>query len=198
MRIFFFRGRGHYPVTWWSPVGIVRCSYRMKISSCVVFFIFSSTFGSLMNLLRLRRGAVIINTVQLHSIKSELRFCTGSSPSHGVSEICDVENFWQWSQLLEIKLNAFLRSTILQKQFIIIVICLNEGAMKYLIVFINYQSRVSLIQNSVLVSWIGQSNEYQEILETQGLIANCPLEMGLSDWGSWIQSIKRGHLNFSF
>ena len=117
---------------------------------------------------------------------------------YGVSEICDVENFWQWSQLLEIKLNAFLRSTILQKQFIIIVICLNEGAMKYLIVFINYQSRVSLIQNSVLVSWIGQSNEYQEILETQGLIANCPLEMGLSDWGSWIQSIKRGHLNFSF
>ena len=138
------------------------------------------------------------NTVQLHSIKSELRFCTGSNPSHGVSEICDVENFWQWSQLLEIKLNAFLRSTILQKQFIIIVICLNEGAMKYLIVFINYQSRVSLIQNSVLVSWIGQSNEYQEILETQGLIAKCPLEMGLSDWGSWIQSIKRGHLNFSF
>ena len=39
----------------------------------------------------------------------------------GVSGIRDGEDFWQWSRL-EIRLNAFRRSTTLQKQFIIIII----------------------------------------------------------------------------
>ena len=41
----------------------------------------------------------------------------GSNPGHGVSEIRDGENLWQWSWL-EIRLNAFHRSTIPQQQFI--------------------------------------------------------------------------------
>ena len=55
------------------------------------------------------------------STKPELRFCAGSNPAHGVSEIRDGEDLWQCS-LLEIRINAFRRSTIPQKQFIIIII----------------------------------------------------------------------------
>ena len=66
-------------------------------------------------------GAVVIPTAQLHSTKPEFRFCAGSNPACDVSEIRDGENLWQWSQL-EIRLNAFRRSTIPQKQFIVIII----------------------------------------------------------------------------
>ena len=62
---------------------------------------------------------MVITTAQLHSTKSELRFCAGANPAHGLSEIRDGEDLWQWSRL-KIRLNAFLRSTIPQKQFIII------------------------------------------------------------------------------
>ena len=34
-----------------------------------------------------RRGVVVITTAQLHSTKPELRFCAGSNPARGVSEI---------------------------------------------------------------------------------------------------------------
>ena len=34
-----------------------------------------------------RHGLVAITTAQLHSTNPELRFCTGSSPARGVSEI---------------------------------------------------------------------------------------------------------------
>ena len=64
---------------------------------------------------------VVITTVQLHSTKPELRFCAGSNPARGVSEIRDGEDIWQWV-LLEIRLNAFRWSIIPQKQFIIIII----------------------------------------------------------------------------
>ena len=40
----------------------------------------------------LHRGVVVITTGQLHSAKSELRFCAGSNPAGGMSEICDGEN----------------------------------------------------------------------------------------------------------
>ena len=56
---------------------------------------------------------MIITTAQLYS-KPELRFYTGSNPARDVSEIHDGENLWQWSRL-EIRLNAFRRSTIPQK-----------------------------------------------------------------------------------
>ena len=39
-----------------------------------------------------RYGVVVITTVQLHSTKPELRFCTGSNPACGLSEICDGED----------------------------------------------------------------------------------------------------------
>ena len=61
---------------------------------------------------------MVITTTQFDLTKSELRFCTGSNPAHGMSEIRDGEDLWQWSRL-EIRLNVFHRSTILQKQFII-------------------------------------------------------------------------------
>ena len=38
---------------------------------------------------------VVITTAQLHSTKPELRFCTGSNPAGGVSEIRDDEDLWQ-------------------------------------------------------------------------------------------------------
>ena len=56
---------------------------------------------------------MVINTAQLHSTKPELRFCAGSNPARGVSEICNSEDLWQWSRP-EIRLNAFRRSTIQQ------------------------------------------------------------------------------------
>ena len=38
---------------------------------------------------------VVITTAQLHSTKPELRFCTGSNPGGGVSEIRDDKDLWQ-------------------------------------------------------------------------------------------------------
>ena len=72
-----------------------------------------------------RRGVVIITSAQLHSTKSELRFCAGSKPARGLSVIRNGEDLWQWSRL-EIRLNVFCRSTIPQKQFIIIIILLAD------------------------------------------------------------------------
>ena len=66
------------------------------------------------------RGAVVIATAQLHSTKSEPRFCAGSNSVHGMSEIRDNEDLRQWSQT-EIRLNTFRRSTIPQTQFIIFI-----------------------------------------------------------------------------
>ena len=37
-------------------------------------------------------GVVVITTAQLHSTKPELRFCAGSNPARGVSEIHDGED----------------------------------------------------------------------------------------------------------
>ena len=39
-----------------------------------------------------RRGVVVITTAQLHSTKSELRFCAGSNLARGVLEIRDGED----------------------------------------------------------------------------------------------------------
>ena len=38
------------------------------------------------------RGVVVITTAQLPSTKPELRFCAGSNPARGVSEIRDGED----------------------------------------------------------------------------------------------------------
>ena len=63
---------------------------------------------------------MLITAIQLHSTKPELRFSAGSSPAHDVLEIRDAEDLWQWFRL-EIRLNGFCRSTISQKQFMIII-----------------------------------------------------------------------------
>ena len=34
----------------------------------------------------------LITTAQIHSTKPELRFCAGSNPARGASEICDGED----------------------------------------------------------------------------------------------------------
>ena len=68
-----------------------------------------------------RRDIVIITTARLHATKSELRFYVGLHPARDVSEIRDGEDLWQWSRL-EIRINAFRRSTIPQKPCIIIII----------------------------------------------------------------------------
>ena len=71
-----------------------------------------------------RLGVVVI-TAYLHSSKHQLRLCTGSSPARGVSEIRDSDDLRQWSPL-EIRINAFRRSTIPQKQFIIVIIIITQ------------------------------------------------------------------------
>ena len=67
---------------------------------------------------KLGRGVMVTTTAQLHSTKPELRFCARSNPARSVSEIRDGEHLWQWSGL-EIRLNAFHRSTIPRKQFMV-------------------------------------------------------------------------------
>ena len=131
----------------WAPL-LESCKIRHEINRCFLLsevekivrftFIFTShkcwrwqhqnldifytfIFHIKCMLIDIPRGVVVITTAQHYSTKPQLRFCTGSNPAHGLSEIRDGEDLWQWSQL-EIRLNAFRRSTIPQKQFIIIII----------------------------------------------------------------------------
>ena len=90
-----------------------------------IFFNLKNTNGTcystnfLVHLGMWHHGGVVITTAQLHSAKSELRFCAGSNPGCNVLDIHNGEDLWLWSWL-EIRLNAFRWSTMLQKQFIII------------------------------------------------------------------------------
>ena len=93
------------------------------------------------------RGVVVITTARLHSTKPEIRFCTGSNPAHGVLEIRDGEDLWQWSQL-EIRLKDFRWSTIPQKQFIIIIITTPFTSFPY---WLKLQAELK-IKNEALVS----------------------------------------------
>ena len=82
--------------------------------------------------------------------KSELRFCAGSSPDCGVSEIRDNEDFRQQSRL-EIRLSAYLRSTIPRKQFIIIIIIIitiiiSKDTSRFLLSF--FRKRVYLLNRT--------------------------------------------------
>ena len=45
----------------------------------------------------IHRDVVIITTAQLQSTEPDPRFCLGSNPTLGVSEICDGENLVQRS-----------------------------------------------------------------------------------------------------
>ena len=57
--------------------------------------------------IKCRCGVVVLTTSRFRSTKLEPSFCAGSNPARGVSEICNVEDLWQWSWL-EKWLNAFI------------------------------------------------------------------------------------------
>ena len=63
---------------------------------------------------------------QIHSPNPE--HSPGSNTALGVSEVCNSEDFWQWSRL-ETSLDAFPWSKLLQKQFTIII---NDGDIKFI------------------------------------------------------------------
>ena len=99
---------------------------------------------------------LVISTAQRHSTKSELRYCAGSNPARSVSGIQDGEDLWQQS-LLEIRLHTFRRSTISQKQFIIIIIVINCYSKNYLflVVYNNlYSCSKRLIISLIILSLI--------------------------------------------
>ena len=112
---------------WMGITGLIRKflgSFNFQKITDQIFLIFHlwRTRPNLLTLTNVRRrDVVVITTAQLHSTKSELRFCAGSNPARGVSEISDGEDLWQCSWL-EIRLNTFRQSTIPQKQFIIFII----------------------------------------------------------------------------
>ena len=116
------------------------------------------------------RGVVVITTTQLHSTKPELGFCAGSNPARGVSEIHDGEDLWQWSRL-EIRLNAFRRSTIPQKQFIIIIeneniISSNKKvAETFHEFFSNFVNCLNISQNPHLISGTSQTDPVLHSIE---------------------------------
>ena len=70
--------------------------------------------------LRWRRGVVIITTALLHLKILNAGFAQVQILL-STCRRCDGENLWQWSQM-EIRLNVICQSTILQKQFIIILV----------------------------------------------------------------------------
>ena len=89
-----------------------NCKNFWRLSGSIKIFNISLSFLLICNR---HHGLVVITTAQLHSIKPKIRFCVGSNPACGVSQICNGEDLWQWSQL-EIRLNTFHWSTITQKQ----------------------------------------------------------------------------------
>ena len=118
------------------------------------------------------RGVVVITTAQLPSAKPELKFCSGSNPALGMSEIRDGEDLWQWSQL-EIRINTFRWSTIPQKQFIIIIIII--------IIIVNYRSiPVNPWTHLLLIFTFKSTSNLRYIsLDISSV-------WGLAHWKSWI------------
>ena len=72
------------PYTVFSPINGHGCC--KKNCRLIVGVRLLESFG------KWRRGVAVITTAQLHSKKPELRFCTGSNPARGVSEIRDGED----------------------------------------------------------------------------------------------------------
>ena len=97
---------------------------RSNLCKKSLFYLEGTLFGRLTNDLlpfsypsktkSWRRGVVVITTAQIHSKKPELRFCTGSNPTGGLSEIRDDEDLCQWSRL-EIRLYIVRWSIMRQK-----------------------------------------------------------------------------------
>ena len=121
------------------------------------------------------RGVVVIITAQLHLTKPELRFCAGSNPARSVSEICDGEDLWQWSRL-EIRLSAFRRSTIPQKQSII-AIKLNLIPMVVILVLVMIKIFLFSMSNEMITFY--NSND---VKECKWQIDSCSLKQIPSDY----------------
>lgn len=83
--------------------------------------------------------------------KPEITFCAVSDPARDVLKVCDGENPWQWSRL-KMRPNASGRSTISQKQFIIIgiVTIITISIWNYLILKYNISLRKYYIKNRVM------------------------------------------------
>ena len=60
--------------------------------------------------------AVVITTALPHSAKPELKFCAGSYPARGLSEVCDGENLQQLSWL---EIRPFVGKPLRPKKFYI-------------------------------------------------------------------------------
>ena len=69
-------------------------------------------------------GIAVVTTAQCSD-----RFCTGSDLAHVLLKICNRENLWQWFWL-EIRLNAFCRSTITQKKIFLIIIIISHQTLQ--------------------------------------------------------------------
>ena len=104
---------------WLPSISNIWLMYDDSLCGEVIFLlaVFILLFSSAV--WKWRRGVEVITTTQLHSIKPELRFCTGSNPVCGVLDMWVGEDLWQWFWL-ETRLNVFRGWTILQKKFIII------------------------------------------------------------------------------
>ena len=101
----------HFPHCWHSNLRLhsTCCSVSSPFSAFCSFYPHFPTFLSLL----LCSCVVVITAAQLHSTKSEIRFCIDWNPTCGVLEIYDDEILWQWPRL-EIRLNTFRRSNIPQ------------------------------------------------------------------------------------
>ena len=89
-------------------MGLVILNQRCGVINCGIKYLLTLNCDAGVQWLSL-----LHNFIQL-SLNSD------SNPARGVSEIRDGQDLWQWSWL-EIRLKAFRRSTIPQKQFIIII-----------------------------------------------------------------------------
>ena len=74
-----------------SKLGIRTALSNIPLTGAIFLLIIFELFN-LKWMKSWRRGVVVTATVQLHSSKSELRFCASSNPACGVSEIHDGED----------------------------------------------------------------------------------------------------------
>ena len=107
---------------WWDRLIHSRKSMSLKSTGELCVMIMENDPNLKRNWLVIlwHHGIVVITTAEIHLTKPELRFCADSNRARGVSEVRHGEDLWQWSRV-EIKINAFCRWTIPQKQFIIII-----------------------------------------------------------------------------
>ena len=70
----------------------MRTSTKNVLTQSISLFYKNIDISSKKLLNQWRRGVVVIITAQLHSTKPELKFCAGSNPARGVSDIRDGED----------------------------------------------------------------------------------------------------------